>query len=390
MTQPASRLHVGPRRGTAGTAIVLLCLALLTRDRPAVAIGAFAASPPISSETPDGRPVCNAGAAYSQIPGKIDMFVGRGFGVGTLDYCHAPRRREPGFLALFRMDWARSKMLMSRYLLRPPERTSARVWSAYDPYAVAYNGKVWIAFECAIPGSTSSCIAPMTPDLAGLDLSRLTVAVQGNTEKSASSPVLLKFGNRLYMYWSIDFEQGRNRLPANTLISRGMELREDGYGRLWGAGSEDRPVATDNPRLTSLVRDIDAGDTTADHVAVITDAVGLGRRILAISSIGGTAGQEVCRSTHDLSPGCWRISLSIADAPLGPNVFGRRIVDLPSLPGNVVEYPRVVFDPAGRKVLLGNFQPPKIPGSMRGRPQVPASIRYIPFDSIVAAALRSP
>jgi hypothetical protein len=358
-------------------------------DRPAVAREAFAASPAISTETPDGRMVCNAGAAYSQIPGKIDMFVGRGFGIGTLDYCHAPTRREPGFLALFRMDWARSKMLMLRYLLKPPARTTARVWSAYDPYAAAYNGKVWIAFECAIPGSTSSCIAPMTPDLAGLDLSRLTVAVQGNAQKSASSPVLLKFMNRLYMYWSVDFEKNQNRLPANTLTSRGMELREDGYGRLWGAGSEGHPVATDNPRLTSLVKDVDARDPTANHVAVITAAVALGRRILAISSIGGTAGREVCRSTHDLSPGCWRISVSIADAPLGPNVFGRRVVDLPSLPGNVVEYPRVAIDPAGHKVLLGNFQPPKVPESLRGRARVPASVRYIPFDSIVAAAQRS-
>jgi hypothetical protein len=288
------------------------------------------------------------------------------------------------------MDWANHKMILVNYLFRPqkpPVREPAGVWSAYDPYATSYNGRIWVAFECAVPGNVSTCIAPMTPDSQGLDLSRLTVAVQGSAQKSASTPVLLNFQNGLYLYWVID--SNAHQLPSFTMITRGMQLQQDAQGRMWGAESGGHAVATDDPRLTMLVDDVNPADTTANHVAQLRSAIVAGSKILAITTLGGTA-QQVCVSAHENSPGCFRMSLSIAAAPLGQNVFGRKVVSVPSLPNNVVSYPRIFVDPSGHRMLIGAFFPPKVPDPRNKQPQVPTGVRYIPFDPIMAAALRSP
>jgi hypothetical protein len=376
--------------------LLLVLMVLVVYGHPAAGQQApldYFSSQLITAETADGQLPCNTSAAFAQLPGQTDMFIGRGFGPGSLAYCHNPGPGSQGaFLALFRMDWDKHKMTLVNYLFRPqkpPVREPAGVWSAYDPYAASYNGKVWVAFECAVAGmgTASSCVAPMAPDLGHLDLSRLTVLAQGNTQKSASTPVLLNFLNRLYVYWTINHEQ--NQLPANVLITRGMPLEEDSHGRLWGAGSEGRPVMTDDTNRTTLVGDVIPSDPTANHVAHLRSVLAVGTKILAISTLGGTAGQQVCASSHQLSPGCWRMSLSIADAPLGENVFRKKVVELPSLPGNVVEYPRVIVDPGGRKLLMGQFLPPKVSGPTNARPQVLAGVRYLSFDYIIEEALRA-
>jgi len=294
------------------------------------------------------------------------------------------------------MDWKGNKMVMMNYLLKPPDKpqpgittpTGIYIAGAYDPYVASYHGELWVAFEAIVPGSCSTCIAPLTPDMKGLDLSRLTLVAKGTELKSASAPVLLNFRDHLYVYWTIDYKF--NKLPKNTLVTRGMELKADSHGRLWGARSGGRSVATDDPRLTSLVHDVDVSDTTANHLAGIWGAIVVGRKILVTSYLGGTAGNEVCCSGHQRNPGCWRMAVSVADAPLGANVFGKKIVDLPSLPDNAVSYARVIVDPSGRKLLLALFDPPnKMPGTTIAHPHIETGVRYIPFDSLMTEALQA-
>jgi hypothetical protein len=369
---------------------------LLLLSGPSLVSGAAVADAaptpqPITVTTTDGQLICNTSAAFSQIPGHPELFVGRGFGIGSLDYCHQKRKDDLPFLALFRMDWHRHVLTMDHFLLKPPMKTGSGVdlRAAYDPYVATYKGELWVAFECAVPGAVSSCVAPLSADLKEIDASRLSVPAEGilgphGSNKqivcilSASAPTLLNFGGNLYLYWQLDpFD---NQLPENKLFTRGMQLQKNAKGLLWGVASGDHPVKTDDPHLTTLVHDVIAGDQTSDHVAVTTDTVVVGGKILEISSLGGTGGQEPCRSTHQASPGCWRVSLSVADKPLGANVFGEHPLPGPTLPANVIEYPRVIVGPGGGHYLLGYFSIPKMPLESR-HVMVPANgVTVIPFE----------
>jgi hypothetical protein len=138
---------------------------------------------------------------------------------------------------------------------------------------------------------------------------------------SAKTPTLLNHNGELYLYWQVD--PSDDERPRSLMVTRGMELEQDSHGRLWGKGSSGRPLYADDPKLTTPVHDVRRGDRTADHVALTSDIVELGDdKVLEISSIGGTAGKQVCRSAQDDSLGCWRVGLSISNAPLGDNVFG--------------------------------------------------------------------
>ena len=64
--------------------------------------------------------------------------------------------------------------------------------SGYDPFTVEFNGKYWTVFECAVApaNEVSACIAPLLPDLSGMDLSGLTVSALGisGPEPTESDP----------------------------------------------------------------------------------------------------------------------------------------------------------------------------------------------------------
>ena len=326
-------------------------------------------SPIINAMTQDGRYVCIS-SPNAQIPGHPNLFLGRGHSFGTLEECHEkPAAGSHEFLAVFRMDWQKNKMVMQNYLLRPPVKTNGfLINSSIDPFVVSHNGELWVSFEASTPRADSTCVAPMTPDLKGLDLSRMTVVAMGELGakpktgqivgvRSASTPVLLSFNGHLFVYWTID--PAFNNLPEMQLISRGIELVQDPQGRMWPKGSPGKPVMCDDERLTSLVRYPDKSDNTANHVAHLRSLYPFGDKILAFFTVGGTAGNECCHSSHELSPGCWRMSLSVVDQPIGENVFGKNVFDLPELPINETEYPRLFKGPSGGHFLFGSFGLPK-------------------------------
>jgi hypothetical protein len=228
----------------------------------------------------------------------------------------------------------------------------------------------------------------MAPNGKSLDLVRMTIVAKGRlgpgpnggivSLNSASTPVLLPFQGKLYIYWSID--PFSNERPEVTLPTRGMQLEKDDHNRLWGVAWNGQTVMADDPRLTALVRDVDPHDTTANHLAWIADFCVEGNSILALSSVGGTAGQQVCRSPHDASPGCMRVVLSVANSPLGTNVFGNHVVPSANLPGNVIDYPRFVVDPSDHSLLFGSFLPPVGARLPDGRQLVERGVRVVPFN----------
>jgi hypothetical protein len=349
----------------------------------------------VSASSQDGDMICNTSGAFSQVPGRADYFVGRGFGVGTLDYCHNGLHNPSAFLALFKMDWERHILVLEHYLLQPPLvlRTGVELHSSYDPYVAVYNDEFWVTFECTSPRAVSTCVAPLSADLAHLDLSRLTVAVMGTLGPhgankqivglvSASAPTLLTMRGELFLYWQVDYFD--NQLPQNAMVTRGMKLRMDARGRLWGVGADGNSVRTDDPKLTTVVSDVDLEDTTSNHVSLTTDVRVFDNRILEIASIGGTEGAQICRSTHDVSLGCWRVSLSIATSPLGRHVFGKDLIKSSSLPANGIEYPRIIVDPHGDYHLFGNFFSPRDPRTASMIPERfgcdKTGLGYIPID----------
>jgi hypothetical protein len=341
--------------------------------------------------TPDNSVVCNTSGAFSQVPGHVDYFVGRGLGIGSLDYCHKLKNPH-GFLALYKMDWASHTLMLAKQLLSPPVSTPTgfQVTSAIDPDVVLFKGQLWVAFECLVQGASSSCVAPLAPNLQSIDIGRLTVPAMGilgprsasNPQivclQSASAPTLFVRNGKLYLYWQVDSFD--NSLRQNTLVTRGMELVPSARGLMWGARSGERPVQTSNPALTTLVKDVDQTNSTEDHVAVVSDLTEVNGKILAVSSIGGTAGGVVCRSTHDQSPGCWRVGVSVSTEPLAKNGFGQQKITPYLLPGNVVEYPRFVVDPSGRHYMMGLYAAPHGPAPNDHAAPVGGGLELVPIE----------
>jgi hypothetical protein len=147
------------------------------------------------------------------------------------------------------MDWKNHKMLFVNYLFKIPDRpakgftTSDRIYIAgvIDPYVVSYRGKLWVAFEAGVGlhgfNSSGSCMAQLSADLKQLDISKLTLVAAPTKQKSASTPALLNFHDRLYLYWTNCNNPQLDRQPQSKLVVHGIEVVEDASGRMWGKGS---------------------------------------------------------------------------------------------------------------------------------------------------------
>jgi hypothetical protein len=116
-----------PRHFASHLALIFgLCSLFAGHRADAQAAPATLSSQPISVETSDGNLVCGS-EAFSQVPGTRNLFVGRGGGIGSLEYCHTGMAPHPlFFLVLFRMDWARHKLIMQDYLLKAPDQDTGR------------------------------------------------------------------------------------------------------------------------------------------------------------------------------------------------------------------------------------------------------------------------
>jgi hypothetical protein len=378
---------------------------LLFATASALALGVGAAQAtvpetPVSVVTISGQVVCNASASFAAIPGQPNMFVGRVLAIGSQRFCSAGKFTTQPALGIFQMDWTTNQMVFQNYLLVTPITISGTyVRSSYDPSIMTYNGENWIAWECTPHYSgleyVSSCMAPLLPDLSGIDETRFSVPVLGNTGpnpnnpgqmialSSASIPQLLNFGGTPYIYWAIDHNIAVNT-ASNPMVSRGAMLRQDLNEKFWVFGAGSNPVLTDNPSLTTVVRDVVSGDTTADHVSqvriVYADPAGQG--LYTISNVGGTNG-SVCLNPASVSQGCWRTAVNYTTDPLAYNTFSQNPVPTTNFPINPTGYPRLLTRPtAGQVELFTQFSPPKTSWNIGwASPEPSCNPCFIPFPT---------
>jgi hypothetical protein len=369
----------------------------------ALGIGAAQAAvteTPVSVVTTDGQIVCNASASFSAIPGQPGTFIGRVLAIGSQTFCGASNFTTQSALGIFQMDWATNQMVFQNYLFVTPITINGTyVRSSYDPSIITYNGENWIAWECTPHYSgleyVSSCMAPLLPDLSGIDQTRFSVPVRGKTGpnpnnpsqmmslSSASIPQLLNFAGTPYIYWAIDHNSAVNT-ASNPMVSRGAMLQQDLSGKFWVFGAGSNPIPTEDPYLTTVVRDVVSGDTTADHVSqvriVYVDPTGQG--LYTMSNVGGTSG-SICLKPGSVSQGCWRTEVNYTTQPLVYDTFSQNPLLTTNFPINPTGYPRPFILPNGQIELFTQFMLPKTSWNLGWAPAVTAcNPCFIPFPAL--------
>jgi hypothetical protein len=312
--------------------------------------------------TKDGDGLCNS-VSFSQIPGHLDLFVGRLKENTGPDKCSG----NNWAIALFEMNWDKRELRFVRYILRPPFSIPGDgrvIQSVYDAYAIEFNDEIWIAFECASPESVSSCVAPL--DLQnGVAVARVSAPVSGgpktNTDSwrvSASDPKLLLYRRHLYLYWTVIRSDDHGWIDGTT---RGVELGEDLHEkRLWVHNSIGQPVRSSDRRLTTEVWSPTPSDASSDSFIDVFDIFTNGKDVFAIAALGGHGESpgEKCLTPGGSSFGCFRLVISKALDPLRNHIFNNRTVDYIGFPENPQEYSRVVQDPNGKLFMMGTYLDP--------------------------------
>ena len=291
--------------------------------------------------------------SFSQVPQDRALFVGKAVGAGANGKCVWPVT-----LALFHLDWNTHKMTLVHRLMEVPLEVGPHqvIQNAYDPYVAEFHGETWVAFECAGQGiaGVSACVAPLVGNGKALDTERLTIPVAGLDADhaspwlySASTPKLLNFRDRLYLYWTaIQVDKAPPR-RWNGIETRGVEAVLDG-GKMWAKGFVSRAIPSNAPGanvavMTPLKHDR-YQDTSVDTEGLFV----FDDQIIALSSVGGGG----CTKPLDNTSGCFRLEITQTDHPLANDGFRDRTMVSPKLPANPSEYPRVVTSPTGQTYLM--------------------------------------
>jgi hypothetical protein len=312
--------------------------------------------------TKDGAGLCNS-ASFSQIPGHVNLFLGRLKETTGPDNCSG----QNWAIALFEIDWDKKELRFVRYILRPPFSIAGdgrTIQSVYDAYPIEFNDSIWMAFECAAPESVSACVAPL--DLQnGVDMARISIPVSGGPKSStepwqisASDPKLLLYRRRLYLYWTAIRSDEHGWMDGTT---RGVELTEDLHqDSLWARNSMQRSVRSNDSKLTTEVWAPTPGDAASDSFVDVFDVFTDGRDVFAIAALGGhgKAADENCLSPAGTSFGCFRLSISKASEPLKGRNFDDGRMEIIGFPENPQEYSRVVREPSGKLLMMGMYLDP--------------------------------
>lgn len=338
----------------------------------------------ITVRSPSDFSICDS-FSFSQITDKSDIFIGKYKFRASAGGCQGAAN-----LALFTFNWNTRVMTFLHPLMNLPAKIGSRVIeNAYDPYAIKYKHEIWVAFECVgphIPG-TAACVAP----LAGtdrIDLSRLTIPIAGLDSDpnspyyySASTPKLLEFKGRLYLYWTaIKIEKA---LPHrwDSIETRGVEMEVTSNREMWPKGLPGRQIASHSPGVSVRVM---APESSDPYRNISVDTEGLyvaNNRIFVLSSVGGTGpdGASSCTKPLDKSPGCFHLEITRTATPLQEGSFKTETLVSPLLPANPVEYPRIVTSPAGETHLMVNTHPVQSAPAPSSGEELATGYLLIPF-----------
>jgi hypothetical protein len=314
------------------------------------------------------RTGCGANVV-SQIPGRVDLFLGRQMIVAPgADPCRGTRTG----IVLDRLDWTRHAFTLIRWALTTPVtigRGAAEITNAYDPYVASYDNELWVAFECVGRGiqGTSTCMGPFDLERAAIDPARTYVAIEGrqvgpHTAYSASDPKLLVYRNRIYLYWTAIRSEDKKWVSVAT---RGAELiRERGLlRRFWPAGA-NRATSSFDPRTNEEVW---AGADMGSVMAINN----------VIYATGSDTRGDCVKPTIDV-PNCFRVIMARSTSPLRYDVFNRSMAKQDMLPSNPTEYPRFAVDPKGQLFVIGHVLP--VHSSQRGGIVLPDGLIAYPVN----------
>lgn len=354
---------------------------------------------------------CNAGV-FSQVPGQIDFFVGR-----ARDYAppgsglkceHLPAGAVQQWLALYRMDWRSHTLSYVHDVLKPPlliagpDGRPVSIRNAYDPSVVAYNGELWMAFECGGQGfrgvsrgfrGVSVCVGPLDRKSYTInDATRVTVLVEGGSagdgyRYSASAPNLIVLQGRVYLYWAaLQGDPVSNQWLADAI--RGMALAQEpsGLRRIWGLGAIGRAVPSFDPNVNVQVAGPNPADPMSDQSIDLKGAYATDNDVYLLAGLGGRGpeGRQNCVSGGGGSYGCFRLQMFRSSTPLGPDIFNRHPLISPKLPLNPSSYARFYVDDRGQLSILASFFPPHgdyntpylVPSGMWSFPINLSTLRY--------------
>jgi hypothetical protein len=329
------------------------------------------------------RTGCNA-ASYAQVPGEVNLFIGRQFfkpdgsPVAMEEKCNGPGAREAiqanrWALVLDQLNWQQKSFSIIKPLLVPPAVITAgplqgaTMRAVKDPHVIIYRGKYLISFECGFQKfkdveGTSACIAVFDPRKQEIRDETVQVVVSGTHEDggrvfdSASVPALLVVNDRLYIYWSqLTVIPKEKKFIRDTV--RAAELEADRRGLFWVKGTGGR-IASAIGGNTVEVWAPDSRNALSD-TAVDLKSIWLSKAgIVAVVGLGGGG----CAKPGP-EPGCFRMAMAKADAPLGPHIFNSSpLLDEASLPTNPQGYTSPVKNPEGGYSFMGTFIRPTANG----------------------------
>lgn len=318
-----------------------------------------------------------------QVPGAPDYFVGR------LPISKTGNIRDPppgkfncNFtqqqLGLVQVtDWGSLSFKFVKTLLWPNARDDRFpktpiqngkfvLDSTYDPTVALLNGELWVSYECCGKGmATSSCISPLTGATGdwSLDLARTTIVVVATDyNKAASVPKIFSFLGKSYM-WFDYFKTDQGYIEA-----RGIEIQKDSSGRYWAAGHSDS-MNMDDPAGVTVWQPSGQDGSIADIFGVAPTPDG--KHLIVSAGIGGAG----CSAPSSKSNGCYRMAVGRTNFPLGKNLAHEVMLDGSTLPGNALEYAKLIeIQNGGPTVMAAHYLPPdsyhatsySIPGGFEG------------------------
>ncbi len=249
------------------------------------------------------------------------------------------------------------------------------IFSAYDPTAMDYDGRTWIAFECFSPSiGVGACMGPLTTNHT-LDIKQTFVMVNANEAykndthaHSASVPKLLSFKGKQYLYWTDVRRRLKTGIPWSTdysdagtyLNTKGIGIAYDTQGKRFypidAKGDFIKGRFTPNDSRAVVVADIDPNDVRSNRVADVATVATDGTYLYAVLAEGGGD----CLAPTSPAEGCYRNTISRTTSPLAYNTFRSDLMPEEYMPKVYQAYPRFAYrsDTKSTWMIGGQFVNP--------------------------------
>jgi len=246
------------------------------------------------------------------------------------------------------MHWANFSLSFAKMLAWPNASlpimdNAVQLTSLYDPTVAVLDGEIWISFECVgFPFLyPSSCMGPLLEgplEHSSLDLTRTSLVVQATATTAASVPKIFAHGRGHYLWFDFFLTE------ASYIEQRGIELAKDSHGRMFAKGSANAStIPVDHPSMVRIWSPREAKDPLSNHIADVFSVTAFGGQLLITAGVGGAS----CPGPRSQPLGCYRLAVARTSFPLGEDTANEWQLRPDALPGDSMEYGRVMRVPNG-------------------------------------------